>query len=847
MEASGITKSKSSFFYGYLFLLLIVVLGFVLRLIHLQFYLFSSSTDSMGYSYTALLYSRGEWLSPRATSKGFFLTLLISLFYKIFGPTFLAGQLVSLLFGSLLPIITFFLGSALFNKKAGLLGAFIVSINPLLILYSCLTFREMLYSFTWMCYVYFALRGFRGNTFYSILGGIFFGLSSMTVEVEIFAGIGLILYFIIQKTMKNKKRACECKNLDVFFCSGLLTLSPLFIRDYLLRGDPLFTWWRDDPQWAIIMNPIRVYVAFIALSIPYIILFRVFFRNLKRPSIIRYPNAVKASLIGFVVIATLLVAGFVSGLFRGGIAALVTGTVVGFMKFAEQLAFPESLGFLAIFSIFGIAYVLLKSNDRTTLSLSVFLFSCTPRAALVPMTLSYFSFTEILALQETFTWPFSILFRYVAPFIPLLSIFASYGILFLCDKLSGKLKKDPTNSSTIEKSVDSRNNQKIRINKNRVFKTGLISVIILGILFQYIYAETDLFARADSHDSYQHPTRPANVELSWWIREGGEGTSLIDWLHSQGSPVVYSFNSLFKEQYGEDKVILLTDESPLDIVKRARQERIQFIISDALGDYSDAQYALFWGGFFKNPVRINGQNLGYFKLVRSYYHWHMAQIYNISFPTGTALVVQGTASSGGEWVYFLSNSPSPYLVQVVDDEENLMEHFTGDYDVIVLAEIQRRLEDNELSVLRENVEKGTILILSGISPAYVNLEKNSYWLGAKNFAEAPKEAKWNITFTEDALNVLTEINLNKSYALSSQSFWSSPTGCTSIDPDVLVYAKRVEDGATTIFAKSYFNGVVIFSGVRHVHASKANDYGLYIKFIQNLLEKASNKTLSPLT
>ncbi|MFX0196734.1 MAG: ArnT family glycosyltransferase [Candidatus Hodarchaeota archaeon] len=847
------SRTKRILSYEFLVLSLIIVLGFALRFYHLPFYLSSSSADSVGYSYSALIYSRGEWVSRDATPKGFLSVLLMALFYNILGPTLLAGQLVSFLFGGLLPVITFFVGSELFDKKAGLLGAFVVSINPLLILYSCLVFREMVFSFTWMCSIYFALRGFKGNVFYSILGGIFFALSSMTIEIGIFGGIGFILYFLIQKTFKNKGRMGECKNLDVFLCSAFLTLVPLFVKDYIAWGDPFFSWTLEE----LYAGPIRAYISLIGLSVPYTVLSRVFFRHTRLPSIDRYSNIIKASLVGFAIIALVLVVSYFSGLFSGTLALLAAETFTGFVKFVEYLAFPEALGlFLILFSLVGIVYGL-KSRDTYTLTffvLIVFLFSYAVRAAVLSENFRYwggYSLYELLTwggiLKRVF-WPFHVIFRYFTPFIPLFSIFAGYGILFFSNKISGKVNGNPNNGLAIEKNAYSRKKQKKRINKNQIFKMGLISVMSLVILFQYFYAGTDLFARADSHDSYQNPTRPANVEDWRWMSEGGEGTSIIDWLHSQGSPVIYSFNSLFKKQYGEDKVILLGgNENLLDIAVKARQDGVEFIVSDAYGVYSDAQYALFRAGLQKSEPRFAGQPVGYYELVRSYLHWHMAQIFRISLPERTALVIQGDEGTGAPWVQLLSSQSFSYMVQIVDDEERLTDYLTIDYDLIVLAEIRHNLENDELSILREKVETGTILIMNGVSPAYMNLEENNYWLGAQNFVEAPRDAKWNITFTEDALNVLTEINLDKNYALYSQNLYSSPTGCTGIEADVVVYAERVDDGAIAIFAKPYYNGVVIFSGVRHLHASKANDYGLYINFIENLLEKASNKTLIPPT
>ena len=74
-----------------------------------------------------------------------------------------------------------------------------------------------------------------------------------------------------------------------------------------------------------------------------------------------------------------------------------------------------------------------------------------------------------------------------------------------------------------------------------------------------------------------------------------------------------------------------------------------------------------------------------------------------------------------------------------------------------------------------------------------NLKTNGYWVGATNFAEAPKDAKWNIRFTESAMNITTEIDIDKNYALYTSSLYPSPTGLTEIGTDVVVYATRVED------------------------------------------------------
>jgi hypothetical protein len=834
------SKIKGILSYEFLILSVIVTIGFALRYYFLGFYLSSGSTDSVGYSYAASLYSNGNWLSTAATPKGFLLISFMSLFYKIFGPTLLAGQLVSLLFGSLLPVVTFYLCLELFNKKIGLLAAFIVSINPLLILYSSLIFREMMFSFMWICSLYFGLRGFKGNTFYAILGGIFFGLASMTIEIGIFAAIGFVLFFLIQKTLMNKDELGEYKNLDVFLCSGFLTLIPLFIRDYLSRGDFFFSW----VTFEYYPTALIAYISLIGLSMPYVVLFRVLFRQPRLPEINRLSKIIKISIVGSILLVTVLIVGSFSGLFSEGLPFLAAQSFTGFVKFVEYLAFPEALGvFLILLSLVGIIYGLKSHKTRLPIifCLIVFLFTYAVRAALVSENYRVFGDYSLIQLLtwsgglQQVTWPFQVIFRYFIPFISLFAIFASYGIFFICGTLSTKLVNGIHNRPVLENNVHLTR----KIARSQIFKALLVSIMVLVVLFAYFYAQADLFARADSHDSYKNPTRPADASVSSWMREGGESFSLIDWLHSQGSPIVYSYNSQFKEIYGKDKVILLTgNENLLDIAKRAGRDEVHFIISDAFGAYSGTQFELYRAGFYERQPIFRGQPIGYYELVRSYKHWHQAQVFRISAPERMALVVQGSQSTGAPWVSLLSNSSPSYIVQTVDDEERLTEYFNNDYDLIVITEIQRYLEEDELTLLKEKVEGGTILIINGISPPYMNLEENSDWLGAQNFAEAPKDAKWNVSFTVDAVAVSSEIDLDRSYTFYSENVYSSPTGCTDVDSDATIYAIRNEDGAVVIFAKPYGNGVVIFSGVRHTHASKTFDYEPYINFIQKLLNKS---------
>jgi hypothetical protein len=403
------------------------------------------------------------------------------------------------------------------------------------------------------------------------------------------------------------------------------------------------------------------------------------------------------------------------------VAAKVT---MGAVKLFEALAFPESMGFLLIFFIFTLIYVGRSSTD-VVLIFSAFLFSAVGLAWGLMTHYEYwfgFSFEEILGYL-----PYSPLdnaFRYVSSYIPLFTIFASYGIFLLTEKSVQKIVKW---------------GDKEKAQRTRMLKAAIVLILILSIAFQFSYANSLSIVRA------QRSSSALEERYSW----------AIEWLSNQGSPTIYSFNPMLKKLYGQNKVVLLSDESLMEIALRASFEKIEFIVSDVFGAYSEAQLALFFGGFYEDPSRVG---LDRFQMAYSQEIWPMVQIFKISVVESnqTALVVQHE-NWGQTWVSFLSES---YLVHVVDDEEDLTSHFSEEYKLIVLTEIKRPLTHIELNILQQKVASGVVLIVNGLSPAYMNLGYNGYWIGATNFVEAPEDAKWKTRFTEDALSVSSEIEID---------------------------------------------------------------------------------------
>ncbi|UCE29728.1 MAG: glycosyltransferase family 39 protein [Candidatus Bathyarchaeota archaeon] len=817
-------KPAKYLLYQCLLLVAIVSLGLILRLYHLQFYIENGGEDAMWYIHAGVKYSNGNWLTPTVTYKGPFLTALLSLFFGVFGSTYITAKFVSLLAGSLLPISTFLLGSELFGKKAGFLGAFIVSINPLLIFYHGLVYREIVFSFIWTTSIYLTMRGFKGNILYAIIGGVLFALSSATIELGIFAGIGLILFFFFERIKSGKKASkFEYKNLDMFFLGAFITLVPFILKNQLAYKQPFIQWTESLDFLRAYLPfsesvPMILYVGFMALSIPYILAFRVshVYSRSKRARVRNKLNHFLVSSVGnhykaikiclAVLLPTAVAVVLIYEFYKG--FGPVARSLLGLVKLSEALASPEALGFLLVISAIVVVYTLRSSRDVVLVTLA-FVFSAIGLAYGITthyITTANLEFNEILPYHPRS--PLDNSFRYISSYVPFLAIFASYGVLLIEERLTRKLSGLTWNG----------------VHKTRMLRITIFCALISAILVQFVYADVLLRVKTQrDFDSLQAKYEP-----------------VVIWLSNQGSPVIYSFNNMLDGAYGEDRVVLLTRESLMDIARRASDENITFIVSDVFGAYSDAQLALFLGGLDDNPSYIR---LDRFTLAKSYKGWPSVQIFEISKValSQMALVVQHE-SWGQEWVSFLSES---YLVDSITDAEDFTTYLSEDYKLIVLTELKRTLTSNEMNILRQRVASGTILIVNGLSPAYMDLENSGDWIGAANFVEAPRDAKWSIRFTESATNVTTDIDTSSDYALYTSSPYSSPTGLTGIKTDVVVYATRRDDGAAVIFAKPYGNGTVIFSGVRPGYAPSAKDYGIYIKFIEALLERADDKTLFP--
>ena len=172
-----------------------------------------------------------------------------------------------------------------------------------------------------------------------------------------------------------------------------------------------------------------------------------------------------------------------------------------------------------------------------------------------------------------------------------------------------------------------------------------------------------------------------------------------------------------------------------------------------------------------------------------------------------------------------------------DDNTSLLSVNLSEFDVVVFSDFRRSLNDTERQRLETAIEEGLTVVVSGLSPFHLaggtsNLTRISSWFGGTGFSEAPKQERWKVKFTEDATDIVSELDLGREYAFYTDSDWSTPTGVL-VEPESVVYAYRVDDQLATIFSHNFEEGTSIFVGPRFGFDS--SDVTIFRTFLQSLI------------
>jgi len=177
--------------------------------------------------------------------------IFIGIIDKIIKNIELSGRIISIFFGSLMPVIIFLISKEIFGKKESFLAAILVSMSPILASTSTGVMTETLFMFVigvGILYLYSALK--RGRNFNFFISGIIWGLPYLIRPEGIsylLVCVGMILFFNPEKISLRYRWIF----VSFFLLGVFIPVLPLFV--YLRIS---FGHWIISPE-IYYLNPIE--------------------------------------------------------------------------------------------------------------------------------------------------------------------------------------------------------------------------------------------------------------------------------------------------------------------------------------------------------------------------------------------------------------------------------------------------------------------------------------------------------------------------------------------------------------------------------------------------------------
>ncbi len=215
-------------------LFIVVLFGLALRLF---FFSGMGASDPLAYSKAANEIDKG--IDPNSTltlTTRIGLIYATALSYNLFGINDFSSVLFVLLTSIGNIILVFYFGKLLFNKKIGLMAAFLLSFFPLDVVYSTKLISDIPSAFFMSLGVYFFLYSeIKSKLKYNIgyyLSGLFIGIGYLVRESALLIGIFFLIYALSKRKVKKEYFLVALGFLTIF----IIELGVF----HALTGDPLY-------------------------------------------------------------------------------------------------------------------------------------------------------------------------------------------------------------------------------------------------------------------------------------------------------------------------------------------------------------------------------------------------------------------------------------------------------------------------------------------------------------------------------------------------------------------------------------------------------------------------------
>jgi hypothetical protein len=172
----------------------------------------------------------------------------VVLMWKLFSINELSTSLFFILcsLGSI--VITYFIGTELFNKNVGLISAFLLSIFPLEIIYATQVGPDIPFQFTSALAILFLIKSQKSKkrkTLFSFFSGVFLGVSYLFKEMLPIIILIMIFYIVWQNKLNKKKffyvfRKDAMTNYFILLLGFLLIFFSQVFYFYIVTGQWFF-------------------------------------------------------------------------------------------------------------------------------------------------------------------------------------------------------------------------------------------------------------------------------------------------------------------------------------------------------------------------------------------------------------------------------------------------------------------------------------------------------------------------------------------------------------------------------------------------------------------------------
>jgi 4-amino-4-deoxy-L-arabinose transferase-like glycosyltransferase len=153
--------------------------------------------------------------------------LILGFFWKIGFDIVLWGRITEIVFGSLCILLTYLIGSKLFNQKIALLASIFLALSPTFFFFNGIMLTEIVSTFFSLVAIYF----FIGKKHFA--SGVFFGIAFMTRYLQLFVLFAVIISILVF----NKKNIEYIRRIIIGF---VVAIMPFLILNQILYNNALF-------------------------------------------------------------------------------------------------------------------------------------------------------------------------------------------------------------------------------------------------------------------------------------------------------------------------------------------------------------------------------------------------------------------------------------------------------------------------------------------------------------------------------------------------------------------------------------------------------------------------------